>query len=330
MDDGLTDELLADVPEPDLPLSFPLLQLSLRHQRRDDKDAHWTGSAVLKMNHSLNPCTTNAVGPSRRQRDGSESGGGGSISMGIREAIGPGRGAGGKRSDEEGQCWSDDEVYVAGVPRQRQGGDDRYRMRPMGMHRDGQNSNRKAVSRETEMAIALVGRRTAAPRDSLLHRQCPLKFLSDILSSAHKQHGPRRLVKLLYRRSCRRSGRVLAPSQPCTGARTPAEAVVWGCWYRAGAADRCGSGEIEVRVQGGACIYREKSKCRVRALLTRLVDPRRPGRRSRERASKAGQAETRWGLSCRLIAHSRIPRHVVVLCFPARIRSSTPARSGGV
>jgi hypothetical protein len=29
VDDGLTDELLADVPDPDLPFSFPLLELSL-------------------------------------------------------------------------------------------------------------------------------------------------------------------------------------------------------------------------------------------------------------------------------------------------------------
>jgi hypothetical protein len=29
VDDGLTDELLADVPEPNLPFSFPLLELAL-------------------------------------------------------------------------------------------------------------------------------------------------------------------------------------------------------------------------------------------------------------------------------------------------------------
>jgi hypothetical protein len=166
------------------------------------------------------------------------------------------------------------------------------------MHRDGQNSNRKAVSRDgPETAIVLAWSSDRSPRPD----PGPPKFLSDIVSSAYNQHGPRRLVKLLCHRSCRRPGRVLAPSKSCTGARTRAEAVARGYWHRAGAADRCGSGEVEIRIQGGACIYREKSKCKVPSLLTRLVDPRRPGCCSRERASKAGQAETRWGLSCRLL-----------------------------
>lgn len=129
------------------------------------------GSAGLRITHSLNPCTTNAVGPSRRQREGSESGGGGSMSIGSREAIAmdPGceGGAQGERRDEKCQCWGGDVVCVARGPRQRRGGDAGYRMRLMGMHRDRQDSNRKSsVKRGVEMVfVVLVGRRTT-PRDN--------------------------------------------------------------------------------------------------------------------------------------------------------------------